>query len=277
MGNTAPDIQFTHNRIVHDDGKVSFRCSGDLAAWPWLELHPHHPIAVQNLQYWASVEAARQRGTFDGTKWTALTWTRWRSGDAEIGGFAHGVSDIVEENGKQASRLTLFDAQDREICSMLSKGVEFRTRDFEAWRDKAKQSSGATVDLSAFEFAKVETVGSAGVGPALIGPLTGDDTPEANGLMTLENAFPPAHPYMSGSGDHVNATHLAEAAHQFVHLLEEGAPLRVARGDMRFTRYVELGRVFAIRLQERAENRASLVIEQSGHACTEITLNFERV
>lgn len=274
MSNIHPDKQFTHDRVRHADGSISFRCSTDQDAWPWLALHPHHPIAVQNLQFWASVECGMESGAFDGTKWTALTWTRWSCGMADVGGFARGVSDTVTEDGKLMSRLTLFDAHDREICSMLSKGVEFRTRDFEAWRAKAKQSGVDALDISKFAFAAPEAVGSAGIGPALIAPLHSGKTPATTGLMTMDNAFPPAHPYMSGSGDHVNATHLAEAAHQFLHLTQPERPLRITGGEMRFTSYVELGQPFQVEQVDTGSGSVTATVRQGGRDCTQITLTF---
>ena len=276
MSNSNSDKQFTYGRTIRNDGSITFKCSADLNEWPWLTLHPHHPIALQNLQYWASVECGIENGTFDGTKWTALTWTRWTCGNPDVGGFAHGVSDNVTENGKLMSRVILFDAEDREICSMLSKGVEFRTRDFEAWRAKSKESGTNALKLSDFEFADRDAVGANSTGPALISPLKDSAKPQARGLMTMENAFPPAHPYMSGSGDHVNATHLAEAGHQFLHLLQGGNRTRVTGGEMRFSSYVELGCSFEILLLEKNAESMIMNVKQSGRDCTQITLRFEK-
>jgi len=275
MANTSPDIEFTRNRELHSDGSVTFLCTEDAEAWRWLALHPHHPIPLQNLQYWASVEVARVRGTFDGTKWTALTWTRWNCGDASVGNPVRGVSESVEEDGKFQGQLTFFDANDSMVSTMRSLGVEFRTRDFESWREKAKQTSGEIVPVDAFDFAKPSAVGSENIGPSFVSPIIDDNAPHVLGLMTLENAFPPAHRFMSGSGDHVNSTHLAEAAHQFVHLLEDSAALRITGGEMRFTHYVELGRPFRIDLVERSAGNATVQISQNGHDCTHITMGYE--
>ena len=277
MANTSPDIQFTHDRALAPDGSVTFQCATDIEAWPWLALHPHHPIALQNLQYWASVESGRERGTFDGTKWTALTWTRWACGDSTVGIPVRGVSEYTNENGELQSKLTFYDADDRLVSTMFSKGVEFRTRDFEAWRAKAKQDCAPETTATTFEFAPPGMVGSEDIGPSFVSPLLEAKTPSALGLMTLDNAFPPTHPFMSGSGDHVNATHLAEAAHQFIHLLEDGQPLRITSGEMQFDRYVELGRIFRIALIECAHGQATMKIIQSERDCTLISLQFERI
>jgi len=274
MANSSADRMFTHDLTLADDGAVSFACSQDQDEWPWLALHPHHPIALQNIQYWVSVETGRARGTFDGTKWTAITWTRWECGDANAGNPVRGISEILTEGGKIQSQLTFYDCHDAVVSVMRFKGVEFRTRDFEAWREKAKQSSGKTVSLSAFDFAAAKAVGSENIGPSFLSSLGNGPPPYARGLMAMDNAFPPAHPTMSGSGDHVNSTHLAEAAHQFFHLLEDGKPLRIARGEMWFTHYVELGRPFRIELTGRDGTSASAMVTQGGHDCTRITMEL---
>ena len=274
--NSALDISFTSDHALSADGSVTFQCSTDQEQWPWITLHPHNPIATQNLQYWASVETGSFRGTFDRLKWSALVWTKWTNGAANVGPWARGVAEYLGDEAKPEPQLTLLDAKGAEICRMQSKGVIFQNRDFEAWREHAKQASSPVEDIGTFDFASAETVGSSSIGPSLLSDLRDDGVKHALGLIAVENAMPPAHPFMSGSGDHVNATHLAEAAHQFVHLLEGGTPLRLTGGEMRFTSYVELGRPFRIELAEQSENSASMIARQAGKDCTIITLGFER-
>ncbi|GAA4641522.1 hypothetical protein GCM10023115_00510 [Pontixanthobacter gangjinensis] len=278
--NSDPDLHFTSDHILHDGGVVEFHCSSDTQQWPWLVLPPDHPIVVQNTQYWTSVESSLARGTMDGSKWTALTWTKWTSGDPgagrDFGPMVRGTSQPIGDDERPQNRICLYDAQDNLVCDMLSYGVVFRNRDFEAWRAKAKDDSAAETSLDQFEFAPTADVGSEGVGPSLISPLHNDGRRHAMGLITKANAFPPGHPFMSGSGDHVNATHLCEAGHQFLHLLEGGKPLRVTGGEMRFTRYVELARPIRIEETARNENDVSMAVTQGGKPCTTITLQFER-
>ena len=70
---------------------------------------------------------------------------------------------------------------------------------------------------------------------------------------------------MSGSGDHVNATHLAEAVRQYAALaLGKGAGLP-SGGAMRFRRYVELGVPFEIVACEEE----LVEIRQGGAVCCE--------
>ena len=273
---SAHDIAFTHDRVLHPDETVSFQCSQDRELWPFLDLPSHHPIVIQTLQYWASVEAWLERGTLDKDKWTALTWTEWLCGAADAGHAARGTSEQVIVDGKARIKLTLFDAEGAMTCEMHSKGVVFHNRDFEAWRDKAKQDSAPEEDLAEFDFASREAVGSVGVGPSLISALQEGEKPHAFALISKENGLPPGHPYMSGSGDHVNSTHLAEAAHQFVHLLEDSAPLTITGGEMRFTSYVELGRPLRIDLAERSDDAATMVMSQGDKVCTTVTLRYRR-
>ncbi len=272
-------MSFTQDPVIADDGSVSFRCSTDRAAWPWLALAPTHPIAVLNMQYWISVGAAKARGTMDDAKWTALTWTDWNCGPTGAGAPVRGTAS-TDNNGKRDQYvLSLFDRADVPVLTMRGEGVVFRSRDFESWRAGSKKEIAPLPDFSGFEFADRHAAGCQNTGPALIGSLldedqTGANGPCADGLISTDNAMPPAHPYMSGSGDHVNATHLAEAAHQFVHLLEGGTLLRITGGEMRFNRYVELGRPFRIESTHHAAGQASMTISQAGRQCSEITLKY---
>jgi hypothetical protein len=84
--------------------------------------------------------------------------------------------------------------------------------------------------------------------------------------------MPPAHPWLDGSGDHVNSAHLAEVARQFVSLLRAGQPFRVTAAEMRFDRYVELGVPFTVeRAEGDDETAVDMAIRQSGRVCTQIS------
>lgn len=275
MANSDPSLNFTHDHRVHPDGRVEFACSMDLEAWPWLALPAHHPIVTQNLQYWASVGASSARGTLDGSKWTALTWTKWRCGPHSAGFPTRGEASQYNKDGRDHYLMRLFDTNGTQTYEMHGTGVVFRTRDFESWRAQAKTAATDMVAIDDFPFSPARAVGSEGIGPSLLGPLMDSEHACATGLISVENAMPPHHPYMTGSGDHVNATHLAEAAHQFLHLVQDGQPQRIIGGEMRFNRYVELGRPFVIALTERTANQISTVIKQGAQECSQISLNFE--
>lgn len=273
--NSDPYLHFTSDHIMHEGGLVEFHCSSDTQQWPWIDLPSDHPILVQNTQYWTSVESSLARGTMDGTKWTALTWTKWTCGGRDAGRIVRGTSQPISDDERPQNRIRLYDAGDNLVCDMLSYGVVFRNRDFEAWRTKAKSNSAPEIGLEEFDFAPASDVGSVGIGPSLLSHLRDDGGQHAMGLITKDNAFPPGNPFMGGSGDHVNATHLCEAGHQFLHLLEGGKPLRISGGEMRFTRYVELARPIRIEATARSDNEVSMSVSQGGHACTAITLQFE--
>ncbi len=245
------------------DGSVALSCSDDAEAWPWLALDPHHPIVVQTVNFWASVEAGLAKATWDPAQWTALTEMEWQCGGPGCGHAHHGLADYYEEGGKQRFRITLFDAAGRLVYRMSGAGVVFRTRDFEGWRAEAKAAAGS--ERAPFVFAADEAVHA----PVAGGSFLSADNPGL-ALVTPENGLPPGHSYMSGSGDHVNATHLAEAARQYAALaLGKGSDLP-SGGSMRFRRYVELGVPFELEMGESAV----VTIRQNGHNCCEAHFDY---
>ncbi len=268
---------FTHSHIVLRDGTVAFKCSADKELWPWLALPPFDPIVVQTVNFWTSVETGAARGTFDKTKWSALTQTEWTCGEPGAGHATHGVANVMGEEGAPRFGLTFFDSDGALVYSMSGVGVVFLTRDFEAWREKAKREMAELPDTSNFQFAPANAVGVATQGQSFLSPLIGHDNPSALALITKESGFPPVHPFLSGSGDHVNSTHLADVARQFVQLLTGAKSLMVSGGDMQFKRYVELGHPFLIELeqQDRSENTVSMAIRQADRLCANVTLKYQ--
>lgn len=241
---------------VLGDGSVALTCSDDAAAWPWLALDPRHPIVVQTINFWASVEAGLAKQSWEDGQWTALTEMEWQCGTPGCGHAHHGLADYYEDGGKQRFRITLFDKAGRLVYRMSGAGVVFRTRDFEGWRAQAKAAAGA--ERAPFVFAADEAVQAPVAGGSF---LSAEDPGRA--LVTPENGLPPGHPYMSGSGDHVNATHLAEAVRQYATLaLGTGAALPNG-GEMQFRRYVELGVPFEIAV---GEDRA-VTLSQNDKPC----------
>ena len=53
-------------------------------------------------------------------------------------------------------------------------------------------------------------------------------------------------------------------------------PITITGGEMRFSRYVELGRPFRIELVKRDTGSATLAVQQAGRDCTSMTLDFEQ-
>lgn len=266
---------YTDAHVVRDDGTVEFTCSRDSADFPWLELPPRHPIVIQTQNFWTSVGASAALGTLDESKWSALTWTEWHCGDPAAGHATRGTFGRSRIGDDLAFETKLFDNDDRLVVEMRGKGVVFRTRNFEKWREGSKRKAESREDPGEFEYAPRELLGLSEREVPLIAPLV-----DANGswrseaLITAENGLMPAHPYFSGSGDHVNAPHLAEVARQVTSLLRQGAAFDVPGGEMDMHRYVELGVPFAIEVIGFDEKSASMEVSQLGKACARLSLKW---
>lgn len=274
MPNT-PDVIFTHSHEITKDGALMFKCSDDFEKWPWLALPPAHPIVVQTINYWASVEYGKARGTFDTTKWSALTYSRWQAGPAK-GPVTHGLADHppgpVDDN-KPGFLLKFFDASDDLVCELVGSGVVFHTRDFEAWRDAAKEKAGVGHSHESFEYAPASSLGVGTDIERFVSPLSNGAETSASALVTSANGLIPKHPYHSGSGDHVNANHLADTGFQFAHMVKN-RPLSCTGGEIKFRHFVELGKPFTVTKTGEQENTLSMVMHQNDKKCTEMTLHF---
>lgn len=269
--------QFTHSHILLEDGTVSFKCASDTDQWPWLALHPLHPIVVQAINYWVSVETGTVRGTFDPTKWSALTQTEWSCGEGAGGHATHGVAATTRDDESPSYRLTFFDADGALVYHMSGKGVVFRTRNFEAWRETAKHDLTPELSVEDFEYASAERVGVATQDESFLSELSDDGTPTAEGLVRSDRAFIPNHPYHGGSGDHVNSNQLADVSRQFASLVLGHSSFIVTAGEMEFTRYVELGRPFRIALKEdgRSDHAVSMNVHQADRLCATTTFSLK--
>lgn len=283
MSNQSNDIAFTHTHELLSDGTVAFLCDRDETAWPWLTLPSVHPLVLQSINYWASVETGKTRGTLDPDKWSALTYSRWECGTRPTGPITHGLADHPGDGFKPdepAFRLTFFDSAGALVGRMIGTGVVFRTRDFEGWRQKSRTSVHAAEEGPRLVYAAPRALGVATPVECFLTPLSPTDGRSAQGLITRANGLMPHHPYHGGSGDHVNANHLADAAFQFAHLLHPGQRLRCRAGEMRFRHYVELGKPFTvqeIKAEVAAGESGAVVLEvsQGGRLCTEVTLWVE--
>ena len=83
--------------------------------------------------------------------------------------------------------------------------------------------------------------------------------------------MPPGSRYLDGSGDHVNAVHLAEVGRQFCALLTRDPDIRLSGGEISFTRYVEMNVPFSIALTKRSGNEVDMCVEQAGKVCTRMS------
>lgn len=267
--------QFTHSHQALPDGSVIFRCSQDQDRWPWLALDPSDPIVVQTINFWAASGASAARGTLDPTKWTALTATHWICGEPGVGHATHGVAEGDGQDGKPGYRLTFFDADGALVYRMTGEGVVFQNRDFESWRREKKEAVTKSAPPTQFDYAPPGAIALGDHGVCFLSGQQAGDMPSAMALITKENGLPPGNRYMSGSGDHVNATHLAEIGRQFASLLADGADFRCSGGEMHFDRFVELDSPFEVALEKRQDSRISLTVDQAGRRCATVALDLE--
>lgn len=268
---------YTHSLTPLADGAVAFKCSSDRAAWPWLALPPWHPTVIQTINYWASVETAMARGDFKPDTWSALTESHWVSNTGAKGPPTHGLADYIQDPDapdRLIFRLTFFDAEGTFICRLTGKGVIFRTRDFKGWRDQSKKQAAPPQAVQHFNYASANDLGLSTDVERFLSPLSGEAIPTATALVTKENGLMPAHPYHSGSGDHVNANHLADAGFQFAHLVNEGRKLKCTEGKISFLKFVELGRPFTLSLtaHDKDTGAISMEVTQANVTTTKVTL-----
>jgi len=265
---------YTCNHVVSDDGHVTFECSQDTEIWPWLALSPIHPILVQTINFWGSVEAGEALGTFDPEKWSALTFAEWSCGPASVGRPVRGIYETLQRGEETRFQLRFYDADYQQTVRISGKGVVFRTRNFEGWRRETKDEFKKP-DTSGFEYAAAEMLGVATDRERFLAPLVSGSAVTTQGLITKENGLRPAHPYIGGSGDHVNSTHMGEIGRQFAEMLF-GRRLHNRTGEMSFMHYVELGRPFEVELVSRDadELSLSLLVTQRDRDCARIEMAF---
>jgi len=273
----SSDKSFTKSHIVLDDGAVAFKCSDDKEKWPWLALRPSNPLLIQAINYFVSVETSRARGVYDSTKWSALTQTTWQC--AATGPDArhatHGLATPAEDDGSPSFGLALFDDHGDLVCRMTGVGVVFQTRDFEAWRKKARDKILALPEPKGFCYASPEQLGVATEVECLVSPLIDDSgPPAADALITKANGFQPGHPYHDGSGDHVNSSHLVDVAGQVAKLIRPGS--MICGGEVAFLHYVELDRPLRITQTDEGKpaNAITFALHQADRLCSTITLKF---
>jgi hypothetical protein len=268
---TPSNQAYTFDHKVVGDCSVAFLCSTDTDAWPWLKLPPQHPIPLQTQNYWTSVGASAALGTLEEGKWSALTWTDWELGDRAAGVAARGTFARTLVDERLAFETCLFDADGQLIVTKRGRGVVFRNRNFEAWRAEAK-GEVSHHEPASLAYAPRELLGLSKRELPLVSPLIGHC---ATALVTKANGLMPGHPYFSGSGDHVNAPHLAEIARQVVSLLCDGAPFLVTGGEMDMRRYIELDCAFDIAITEHDATSATMQVSQMERPCAQLTLRWE--
>nr|WP_298931190.1 hypothetical protein [uncultured Erythrobacter sp.] len=263
---------YTSGHTLEADGSVTFACSQDVDAWPWLTLGPRHPVTIQAQNFWTSVGAIMAIGEMEDGQWSALTWTDWSCGDDAAGWAVRGHYQREHSGDNEHYAITLYDRDEREIVRMRGRGVVFRNRNFEEWRDKSKSEAQSFSDPATIRFAPRETLG---IGPRehpLVSTMHESEAPYLDALITRENGLPPANPMLGGSGDHVNSVHMIEAARQALCQLTGDPSISVTAGEMELNRYVELGTPFRLEVEPQANQTYVFALSQIGKACARLTL-----
>ncbi|MEP0393113.1 MAG: hypothetical protein ABJ205_00045 [Erythrobacter sp.] len=269
---SANPYSFAHQ--VQADGSVVFECSRDAALNPWLTLPPHHPVVLQTQSFWTAVGASTALQGWEATKWTALTWIDWELGVASGGHVTVGV--YRREGGGEAENLgyslDLFNESGARVVTIQGRGVVFRKRNFEKWREGSKNEAlkaGASDD---FVFAHPNALGLTKQERVLVAPL-GANAAHIDALVTLENGLAPGNPVIGGSGDHVNSTHFHELARQALFLIKGRADIDTS-GEMTMKRYVELGTPLQLKVVSNEADSIGFELEQLGKPCADITLRW---
>ncbi|MEM1403395.1 MAG: hypothetical protein AAGG55_08700 [Pseudomonadota bacterium] len=267
--------QFTFDHVLHDDESMSFSIPTSSEDWPWLVLDPKNPIVVQALTYYALYETDVARGLFNDGQWTALTGISWRCAGDATGHASHGVARL-RGAALGGQIMEFWDENDALVYEMTGEGVVFRDRNFQEWRNSQKQGLGPEVSLKEFSFASHNEVGVGSPIESIVSSLDAADPTCVDALVTAQNGFPPGHPYHDGSGDHVNSSHLADAATQFARLLRRNPGLESLGGEMKFRRYVELGQVFTLQLVSNTAEVSEMRVLQGGQECASINFTWAR-
>ena len=282
-------LGYRHNfaRIVRaDEQRLEFGYDLDPQRWPWLALPPQHPVVLDKVQYFSAVTGSLAASRLEPGTRSALTKLGW-SCTPRPGGARHAVRGVLEPwVGEQRAgyELTLFDDQGRENARIRGEGAAFADRDFAAWRAKSKREAAAAAAAQQV-LPRADPV-AAGLGPAgrslVSAPLARDGARGVLAQVGAANGFHPAHPFHTGTGDHVNAAHLLDCALQAAHLLWDpaGTALRCTGGEAEFLRFVELEAAFELWLEAcepRAAGRARLrfAIGQAGRENARIRLELE--
>lgn len=263
-----------------DATRVDLAFELEPADWPWMSLDPRHPVAIEKLQYLGGVTALMACGGLPEGRGSALTELTWSVGDAPVVGHAtHGVArllgsfaDLAEGAGR--FELTLDDAEGTRLVHIDGAGVVFDASDSKARRAASKAKARAASSGAAPAFVPPDRVGLGEAGVSFLGPL---EAGVAAACVSTERGFHPAHPFHTGSGDHVNAGHLVDVAFQLAHLVA-GRRLVWTSGTARYRRFVELDVPFVVRLERREseahEERVAMSIHQLERPCAEIEGTF---
>lgn len=257
---------------VQDDGSVTFRCTQDAEAQAWLALPPHHPVVVQTQAFWTSVGASIALGGMKDGQWSALTWAAWELGEGSGGHALRGVFSHKEHNEELIYEIALLNEAGATIVTIRGRGVIFRNRNFEKWREGSKSEAREAAPQQDFTYADHAALGLREDERVLVAPYD-PASAYVEALVTPANGFPPGNPLIGGSGDHVNSTHFHEIARQALFQIKDRTDLETS-GEMTLKRYVELGTPLRLNIREEVETSITFELEQLSKVCAEITLRW---
>lgn len=273
----SPPNPYASHYETQEDGTVTFRCSSDLEANPWLALPPHHAVVIQTQAFWTAIGATIMLGGMEAGQWSALTWIDWELGAGDGGHAVRGVYRGQANGEKPTYEIVLFNADDAPIVTIQGRGVVFRNRNFEKWRGGAKAEAKAKaktgVPHSDFTFANRNALNLMPQERILVAPFE-EGTSFVDALVTPENGFPPGNLMIGGSGDHVNSTHIHEIARQALILIKGRCDIDTS-GAISFGRYVELGSPLRLNIAEEGDHVITFELEQLGKKCAEIMLRWK--
>lgn len=250
--------------------------------WPWLALSPVHPVVLDKIQYFSALAASFASGGLEPGTRSALTRIRWSvaPGPSPVHHAVRGVLVPWSEPPRGGYTLTLVDAERREIATVWGEGQAFVDRDFGAWRARSKDALRARATPPP----GVADPVAAGLGPhghcLVCAPSERAGERFVVAWVGIAGGFHPAHPFHTGTGDHVNAAHLLDCALQATHLMDgRGTPLVCSAGEAEFLRFVELDVPFELRLDPAdgapaARERWRFRIHQADRENARVTLEL---
>lgn len=263
---------YSYEHEVQSLELVTFKCSADQAANPWLALPTHHPVVVQTQAFWTAIGSMTALEGAESTKWTALTWANWELGESVGGHAAYGNYRRIELDGHAAYEIVLSNDAGEPVVMFQGRGVVFRNRNFEKWREGSKEAARKAAPLEDFIYADKAALGLTQNERVLVAPLD-PGIGYVESLVTDKNGFPPGNPMIGGSGDHVNSTHFHEIARQALFLIKDRTDIDTS-GEMSLNRYIELGTPLRLNIHEQAERGITFELEQLGKACAKVILRW---
>jgi len=248
----------------------------DHARWPWLALPAQHPVLIEKYQYFGVLSAVWALGVYDPKVQTALTQFEWTCLPIEDEPRLPtlGVCTPTTMNDAVGFDLTL-GSEGQSLVTSRGGGFAFTDRDFPAWRKRSREKALAAGGGQQIDLAPPEDVGLDAGGRSFVSRRDRDDDgPLVRALVPTDGGFYPAHPFHTGSGDHVNAAQLFDCALQAAQLVC-GEPRSCRGGGAAFTRFVELDVPFELHVDEVRGDKGLAVqirVRQLDRDCGQIRL-----